>query len=205
MLTYKHEKFIKQAIEGVLMQETDFEFELIIADDCSPDNTNKIVNDIIKNHSKGFKIKYFRHKKNLGVQDNGIFGLNKCKGKYIALCEGDDYWIDPLKLQKQVDFLKLNKGYSFVFTPAQVLNNSTNKIEKLRNKYVSFNSRDFELKNVLKLGGGFFPTNTALFDSKIIDKNALNYIKLHSSGDHVLAILAALAGKIGYIDEVTGV
>ena len=205
MITYKHEKFIKQAIEGVLMQETDFEFELIIADDCSPDNTSEIVNEIIKNHSEGFKIKYFRHKKNFGVQDNGMFGLNKCIGKYIALCEGDDYWIDPLKLQKQVDFLKLNKGYSFVFTPSQVLNDSTNKIIGLRNKYNNFKSDDFELEDVLKLGGAFFPTSTALFDSAILDKNKVNYFKLCAAGDYVLAMLAALNGKIGYIDDVTGV
>ena len=69
MITYGHEKYIRQAIEGVLMQQTDFEVELIIADDCSPDRTKDIVEDIINNHPKGNIIKYFRHDKNLGMQD----------------------------------------------------------------------------------------------------------------------------------------
>lgn len=112
MITYGHENYIRQAIEGVLMQETDFEFDLIIADDCSPDDTSKIVEDIIKNHIKGYRIKYFRHKENMGMKANGMFAFEQCYGKYIAICEGDDYWTDPFKLQKQVDFLEANPEFS---------------------------------------------------------------------------------------------
>lgn len=111
MITYKHESYIKQAVEGVLMQETNFEFQLIICDDCSPDTTPQIIQDLIDNHPKGYRIKYFRHEKNIGIQPNGIFAANQCVGKYIALCEGDDYWNDPQKLQKQVDFLEINPDY----------------------------------------------------------------------------------------------
>ncbi|MDA8807644.1 glycosyltransferase [Flavobacteriaceae bacterium] len=206
MITYKHEKFIKQAIEGVLMQETDFEFNLIIADDCSPDNTHEIVNKIIKNHSKGFKIKYFRHEKNIGMYDNGLFAINKCKGKYIALCEGDDYWTDPLKLQKQLEFLEKDKEYSMVFTPALKKFENANKPNKIRNRYFNYNSDDFQLENILKLGGGFYPTCSAMFLNKIFDiNNSMKYLKIHSTGDYPIAILAAIKGKIGYIDDVTSV
>ncbi|MFV8440723.1 glycosyltransferase family 2 protein [Flavobacterium sp. LB2P44] len=111
MITFKHELYIKQAIEGVLMQETNFEFHLIIADDCSPDATPQIVKDLIDNHPNGYRVKYFRHEKNMGMQTNGSFALQQCKGKYVAVCEGDDYWTDPLKLQKQVDFLEANNDY----------------------------------------------------------------------------------------------
>lgn len=113
MITYKHEAYIKQAIEGVLMQEINFEFELIISDDCSPDATQEIVQNIIENHPKGYRIKYFRHKENIGMQANGIFAFEQCLGKYIAICEGDDYWTDPLKLQKQIDFLEANLKFTF--------------------------------------------------------------------------------------------
>lgn len=106
MITYMHEAYIEQAIEGVLMQKTNFEFELVIADDCSPDNTSVIISEIINTHLKGYRIKYFHHEKNLGMKANSIFALEQCKGKYIAVCEGDDYWTDPLKLQKQVDVLE---------------------------------------------------------------------------------------------------
>ena len=101
MITYGHEKFIREAIEGVLMQECDFEVELILANDCSPDQTDSVIQDIIKNHPKGCWIKYIRQENNIGMMPNFIFALKQCKGKYIALCEGDDYWTDPLKLQKQ--------------------------------------------------------------------------------------------------------
>jgi glycosyltransferase involved in cell wall biosynthesis len=118
MITYKHEQYIQQAIEGVLMQQTDFNYELIIADDCSPDNTERIVKEIIQSHPNGSCIKYFRHEKNLGMHKNGRFASEQCQGKYIAICEGDDYWIDPLKLQKQAEFLEVHPNYGLVYSKA---------------------------------------------------------------------------------------
>jgi glycosyltransferase involved in cell wall biosynthesis len=115
MITYLHEAYITQAIEGVLMQKTNFEIELIIADDCSPDKTEEVVKNIITTHPKGHIIKYFKHESNIGMQANGMFAAKQCSGKYIAICEGDDYWTDPYKLQKQVDFLEVNEGYSSIF------------------------------------------------------------------------------------------
>lgn len=111
MITYGHEKYIRQAIEGVLMQQCDFEVELIVANDCSPDATDQVVKDITMWHPRGFWIKYSKHDKNLGMMPNFIFALQECTGQYIAMCEGDDYWTDPLKLQKQVDFLEANSDY----------------------------------------------------------------------------------------------
>jgi glycosyltransferase involved in cell wall biosynthesis len=108
MITYKHENYIAKAIEGVLMQEASFDFELVIADDCSPDGTANVVNHYINTHPNGHRINYLRHLKNVGMQENFILGFDQCKGKYIALCEGDDYWTDSHKLQKQVDFLEAN-------------------------------------------------------------------------------------------------
>jgi glycosyltransferase involved in cell wall biosynthesis len=129
MITYKHEQFIAKAIEGVLMQKCDFEVELIIADDCSPDKTEEKVFQIIKNHPKSSWIKYTKHKTNKGMISNFNWALNQCKGKYIALCEGDDYWTDPLKLQKQVDFLEANEEYSACGHTAKVLYENTGREE----------------------------------------------------------------------------
>lgn len=128
MITYGHENYIRQAIESILMQETNFDYDLVIADDCSPDNTQEIVNDIIKNHPKGQIIKYFRHKKNIGMNANGLFALKQCKAKYIALCEGDDYWTDPYKLQKQIDFLEKNPKYVVSFTNFDSIKNDKDLI-----------------------------------------------------------------------------
>ncbi|MDO9260985.1 MAG: glycosyltransferase, partial [Flavobacteriaceae bacterium] len=104
MITYNHENYIQQAIEGVLMQTCNFEVELIIANDCATDKTDEVIQEIIKNHPNSSWIKYTNHSQNKGMMPNFIWAMQQCKGKYIALCEGDDYWTDPLKLQKQVEF-----------------------------------------------------------------------------------------------------
>lgn len=111
MITYGHEKYIREAIEGVLMQECKFEVELIVANDCSPDSTDAVVKDIIKNHPRGNWIRYFNQEENLGIGDNFKFALQECTGEYISICEGDDFWINPKKLQIQVDFLDQNQDY----------------------------------------------------------------------------------------------
>jgi len=121
MITYNHEKYIREAIEGVLMQECDFEVELIVANDCSLDATDTIIEDILKNHPRASWIKYTYHNQNKGMMPNFIWALNQCKNKYIGLCEGDDYWTDSLKLQKQVDFLEGNKDCIICFTQSNVL------------------------------------------------------------------------------------
>lgn len=114
MITYNHEAFIKQAIEGVLMQEVTFDVELIIADDASPDETESIVQSF-KGHPKYSWINYTRHRKNKGMVSNFIWALQQSQGKYIALCEGDDYWHHPLKLKFQFDLAE-NYSLNGVFT-----------------------------------------------------------------------------------------
>lgn len=131
MISYNHENYIKEAIEGVLMQECDFNVELIIADDNSPDNTEAVVLDLIKNHKNGHWIKYVKHSTNKGMMPNFLWALNACKGKYIALCEGDDYWIDSQKLQKQVSFLEKNKDYNLSVSGYTKYNTYTKKYESI--------------------------------------------------------------------------
>lgn len=108
-VTYNHEKYIAQAIEGFLMQETSFKYEVIIGEDCSTDGTRKIVNDYALQYPD--KIKLITSEYNVGAHKNAVRIIKEVKGKYIAMCDGDDYWTDPLKLQKQVDFLEKNQDY----------------------------------------------------------------------------------------------
>ena len=117
MLTYNHAPYLKEAIEGVLMQQTDFRTELIICNDASPDNSD----EIIKPYAEKYPdiIRYFRHEKNIGFVENQRFALKKTRGKYVAYCEGDDYWTDENKLQFQHDFLEANP--EFVMTTARNL------------------------------------------------------------------------------------
>ena len=196
MITYKHEEFIKQAIEGVLMQETTFEFDLIIADDCSPDDTEKIVRDIIATHPKGHLIKYFRHKQNLGMQANGLFATKQCKDKYIAICEGDDYWTDPLKLQKQVDFMEANPDFSMCFTRYQRYFQDTNLFQ------ISGHNRSkvFKLKDFMHANHA--ATATVLIRNIKFD---LKYLRNTPFGDWTLYNLILRNGDAYYMDDVTAV
>lgn len=117
MITYNHESYIRQAIEGVLMQKGNFEIELVIGEDCSPDKTRRICEEYSSRYSN---IRLLPSEKNLGVIPNLIRTLESCTGDYIAFCEGDDYWIDPNKLQKQVDFLNKNNDYGLCYSKAKV-------------------------------------------------------------------------------------
>jgi glycosyltransferase involved in cell wall biosynthesis len=183
MITYKHESFIKQAIEGVLMQKTNFEYDLIIADDCSPDNTEEIVRNIIATHPKGHFIKYFRHEKNIGMQPNGMFAVKQCKGKYIALCEGDDYWTDSNKLQKQVDFLENNSAFSLV---GHFAVNSNNKMIGV------FDKEDFSFEDI-------YFRNLSIPTASIVFRNNIEipkWVKKVYGGDRALIFLCAKSGNL---------
>ena len=120
--TYNHGPYIKQCIEGVLMQKTNFPFEYIIGEDCSTDETREIVFDYAKRYPNIIRVITANY--NVGSKANGRRCINACRGKYMAICEGDDYWTDPLKLQKQVDFLEENKEYVMCFHNAKILNES---------------------------------------------------------------------------------
>ena len=120
-ITYNHAPYIRQCLDGFMMQQTNFAFEVLIHDDASTDGTT----DIIKEYEAKYPdiIKPIYEEENQwvkGRRGSAVFNFPRAKGKYIALCEGDDYWTDPLKLQKQVDFLKKNPAYSMCFHGARV-------------------------------------------------------------------------------------
>jgi glycosyltransferase involved in cell wall biosynthesis len=117
MITYQHERFITQAVESVMMQKTDFPYELIISDDCSPDNTRQLVLDLQRRYPD--RIRLLLPATNLGMMSNFVQTLRACDGDYIALVEGDDYWLDPLKLQRQVALLEAHPEFSGCFVRAR--------------------------------------------------------------------------------------
>ncbi|WP_017494983.1 glycosyltransferase family 2 protein [Flavobacterium sp. WG21] len=199
MITYGHENYIKEAIEGVLMQETDFEFDLIIAEDCSPDNTGEIIEKIIKNHPRGYRIKYFRHDINVGMQANSIFGFEKCQGKYIAICEGDDYWVDSLKLQKQVDFLEANPEFNFSMGRVDVLIQESGEIKK-KIEYVNPNIKTvYGLKDYIK--NPFSQTSSFVFRNS--NEPLPDWFGRVHAGDQSLVVLkTGINGRIKYHSDL---
>lgn len=119
-ITYNHEKYIAEAIDSFLIQETDFPFEVVVDDDCSTDNNAKI----IKEYADKFPniIKANLREKNVGMYRNGQENMQRAQGKYIALCEGDDYWTDAKKLQIQKDFLENNDNYAITYSSVKGFN-----------------------------------------------------------------------------------
>lgn len=200
MITYNHEQYIKEAIEGVLSQIVDFEIELIVADDCSPDHTKKVVEELIQNHPNGNWIKYTRHSENKGMRLNFSWALQQCKGKYIAVCEGDDYWTDPLKLQKQVGFLEQTPGYSACFHQTIIVHQDLN-----------YNKVDLFSKGLMKnrftfddvIERWFISTCSLLFVNFLKDNP--NHLYLSSPlffSDRPLEAFLAKMGDFYFIDDV---
>jgi len=117
LITYNHADYIRDAIEGVLMQQASFPWELIIADDCSTDGTRNIVEEYANRYPR--LIRLILQKTNVGAARNWMDLITGVTSKYLAYCEGDDYWTDPRKLQKQVDFLEGNPDYGLCYTRAR--------------------------------------------------------------------------------------
>lgn len=133
--TYNHEKYIRQCIEGILMQKTDFPFEYIIGEDCSTDGTMAIVREYAQKYPDVIRV--VTDDVNVGMRANGLRCIERCRGKYMAICEGDDWWTDPHKLQKQVDFLESHPDYLMCTT-----------------SYSSFRMKDGQVKEGVKDGQG---------------------------------------------------
>lgn len=196
MITYNHEAYIAEAITGVLMQECNFDIELIIADDNSPDNTQNIVQSF-KDHKYFGRIKYIKHIQNKGMMENFVWALNQTKGNYVALCEGDDYWTDPYKLQKQVDFLERNKSCVLCFHRSYKVYEGSIDLQK-----VNFNFQDrYNTKDILS-------ANWIIYTATILFKNQFVYPKwflIVKHGDYALQLFLSTLGELGFIDSYMSV
>ena len=194
MITYNHEKFIAQALESVLMQIASFEFEIVIGEDCSTDGTRSIIKRYEAKYPN--KIHPIYHETNVGGFRNAYeFTLPRCKGKYIACLEGDDYWIDQNRLQKQVDFLERNPEYGLVFSNQYhfELNGKFNQYRPP--SLISF--EDILHKNSI-------PTATACFRKNLLDQFILETSEVHKKWvlqDYPLWLWIYQNAKIQYLDE----
>ncbi|HEX5152913.1 MAG TPA: glycosyltransferase [Parafilimonas sp.] len=197
-ITYNHAAYIKQAVESFVMQQCRFDYEIIISDDCSKDGTRKILAELKEQYSE--KIKLLLNEKNIGMMPNFIQALKACRGKYIALCEGDDYWTDSNKLQKQVDFLEAHASYSLCFHNCTVRNERVHPAtESLLIK--DLNKTTFETEDLLKQW--FIPTASIVFrNNGFAFPDWFYYVE---SGDIALLLLLSLQGAFKYLDEVMSV
>jgi len=194
-ITYNHASYIRECLDGFLMQKTTFPIEILIFDDASIDHTQEIIKDFAR---KDTRIKTFLQIEN--QWSKGKYGLidwlfPRARGKYIALCEGDDYWTDPYKLQKQVDFLEANPKMSAVVHPSKIIN-VLKKIESTTERNLPV-----KLKYQHILSSRKFHTNSIVFKSEIMQ----NFITGVYSGDRAMYFLCMANGPIGFINEIMSV
>lgn len=200
MITYGHEDYIEESINGVLSQNYNSSIELIISDDCSPDNTELIVQKIIDEHLNGHWIKYIKHSKNKGAIPNFAWAISEAKGKYIAICEGDDYWSDTLKLQKQVDFLQQNENYSMCFHNVDEVDAEGKMIsEKIVQSEIE--EKDYTIEDLSK--GNFIHTPSVVFRKNI--QKLPDFFIFSPLGDYPLHMINASYGTIKYFPDTMAV
>lgn len=197
MLAYNHCQYIEKAIEGVLMQQTTFSYKIIIAEDYSTDNTREIIMGYQQKYPDKFKL--ILQEKNVGPQQNNHDLLVNLEGKYIAALEGDDYWIDVLKLQKQLDYMEQNPEISFTFHAAKTLENNGNFGTHYKHPRF-FDRKTVDTRDFLQKAGASFCTASAIFKKKILDRLPQWFIEAHI-GDYPLMFLALENGKIGYLAD----
>ena len=206
LITYNHEKYIEKALDSVLSQVTDFPFEIVIGDDCSPDDTKNIIREYRDKYPDIIRIVH--REKNTGRPTLNVYETTmKCRGDYLAYLEGDDYWTDSDKLQKQMDFLNEHPEYIACTHSHKMIDDNGNditdpKILKISDMYKwsgEFTMDDFEKS-------GFWPGHYASVVSKNIYKNKKHdYTILYKSHDFVddgqILLFLLMEGKIYRLDD----
>ena len=196
LITYNHKEFIEKAIDSVLMQKVNFDWELVIADDYSTDGTREIIAEY-KNRYPNF-IKLILQEKNVGPTPNWLKLIKTPNCKYIAYLDGDDYWKDPYKIQKQVEFLEGNEEFSMCFTNSTIVDQNENIIKSSR--VDEKNKKNTNQADILQ---GFVPpTNTVLYRNKYLQEIVACFPEI-TNGDYYVSVNMANYGPIGYLDSIT--
>ena len=197
-ITYNHSAYIRQCLDGMLMQQTTFGFEILIHDDCSTDGTDDIIREYVSRYPQIIKPLFeeenqYQQGKPIGTI---VWNLPRAKGKYIAMCEGDDYWTDPLKLQKQVDFMEANPEYSMCFHKVEVISHDKND----ENLYSHLQEKEYTASEIYEKWT--VPTCSVLYNRH---KFKLLRPKKCLFGDIVLFLSLANGGKLFCLDIIGGV
>ncbi|MCG3710616.1 glycosyltransferase [Aliarcobacter butzleri] len=196
VITYNHEKYISEAIDSFLMQKTNFPFEIVIGEDCSTDNTRKILEEYKKKYPN--IIKLIVSENNVGMHENGKRTIKECKGKYLAICEGDDYWIDKDKLQLQINEMRKYPNIDLSFHLASTINNLGQEIKpKLEKK-----DKLYSLKEIITADFHLVQTNTIIIKKEKMDKLNFDLISKSPAGDIWLKISGAIPNGVLFINRI---
>ena len=204
-VTYNHEKFIKDALDGVLAQKTTFPFEIIVGDDASTDNTPGIIAEYAARHP-GRIIPVIRER-NIGATPNFIDLFSRVRGRYAAICDGDDYWNCENKLQRQVDFLERNEQFALCFHPILQVYDDASAPPQVIDPF-SFLGEAARQRGYLTIED-LISINVVAALSVVyryqFHAGLPRWMASHDIGDYPMHLLHAARGDIGYIDDVMGV
>lgn len=202
---FNHEKYIDKTLQGFLMQKTLFPFEVLIHDDASTDATSKIIKRYeteYPNIIRGIYQKENQFSKNIPIGKKFLYP--KVQGKYVAECEGDDYWTDPYKIQKQVDFLEENINFSICFHPVKVIWENKEKRKSIfPTPRFRFNKKILSLNDLLV--HNFIQTNSVMYRWRFNSDNLSLIPDNILPGDWFMHLLHAQIGKIGFIPNIMAV
>ncbi len=200
VITYQHAPYIKECLESILNQKTNFDFEILIHDDASTDGSTQIIEE----YKALYPNMIFPKIQKENQYSKGIRGINfrynfpRARGKYIALCEGDDYWVDEYKLQKQVDFLEAHPECSGIASNTQILYEQNPSQNRLFKQIPTQMLGTQDLVGMRK-----FHTATLMGRTELLQK--MNYPEQVLSGDRFMNLALSLEGDIMYLDEVMAV
>jgi glycosyltransferase involved in cell wall biosynthesis len=199
--SYNQKDLITQCLDGVLIQDYPGEVEIVLNDDCSTDDSDAVIKYYFatKKISENITIKYTRHQINKGYVGNLISLLSYATGDYVALCDGDDYWISADKLTKQCAFLEANQDYSLCYTSQQCIDGSGNLLGITRSGLNKQNNADEVLQ-----GRFLIPIRSAFsrnYSKEIVP--FFNKFPNPTSGDRIYPYFCALKGKVKFFDEIT--
>ena len=201
--TYNHEKYIEDALKGFIIQKTTFPYVALIIDDASTDQTANIIRKYEQEYPeiiKGVYLKENHYSKKMSKEPYIKPWKDKCK--YVAFCEGDDYWIDPLKLQKQIDILETNPDVTFTYSNFKTVDENGNEINRpTYEKYIKKSYSGDIFPNLLR--GNFILTLTTCFRKEILMSKEYEDANIPKI-DYLLFLIASAKGKAIYIPEITG-
>ena len=210
-LTYNHEPYIRDCLDGILMQKTTFPVRVVVFEDCSTDATREIVKEYQTKYPDLFVTVFAPHNtygKPERQEAIKPFKEARAVAKYIALCEGDDYWTDPLKLQKQVDILENNSEYVLVHTDIKILYERSGKIISTNDKQINSQlSKNISFQELLLSGKYIIRTATVLFKKSILADSINNNKFLFSNnflmGDTPLWYSLSKYGSFKFLSDCT--
>ncbi|KQS95215.1 GNAT family N-acetyltransferase [Chryseobacterium sp. Leaf394] len=194
MMVYNHAEYLKKSLDGILMQKCNFTYEIVIGEDFSTDNSRIILQDY--NYKFPGKFNLLLHNENIGAHKNQELTFKNCSGEYIAVCEGDDYWTDPLKLQKQINFLEDNKDFSICFHNVEEIDIEGN-IRSERILKSEFSEKVYTIEDLSKVN--FIHTPSVVFRKNY--SQLPEFFEFCPIGDYPLHLINAQYGKIKYFPD----